>query len=372
MPHELTIREDGEAEMFYVGETPWHGLGTKLENPATWEEAIEAAHLDWEVETQSIFRQDPMTGEMKAYPNRFAIVRKDTNQEFDIVSDQYQIVQNRDAGNALNAIVAQGEAMFHTAGSLRGGATVWALVKLPGGHEPVKGDIIEKYVLMSTSHDRSKTLQIATTPIRVICANTLRFALGRASYVVNMKHTAQVLDRAVEAREALQLNDAYYAVMMEGIDRLVRTPMRATEMKEYATAFLNLNPDVEELHTFSRDAHDKLCELFEVGRGQDMAGVRGTAYAALNATTEFLDNHKRVQVARHQVTQTSLEAQDGRLYRSWLGRGQHDRNFGGHALQKFSREGIGAFAGSYVPRKRATKATVAGKEVELAGQVTVL
>jgi len=372
MSHEITIREDGTAEMFYVGETPWHGLGTKLENPATWDEAIQAAHMDWEVETQPIFRQDPATGQMMQYQNRFAIVRKDTGQEFDIVSDQYEIVQNRDAGNILNAIVAQGEAMFHTAGSLKGGKTVWALVKLPGGYEPVRGDVIEKFVLMSTSHDRSKTLQIATTPIRAVCWNTLRYALGRASYVVNMKHTASILDRAVEAREALALNDAYYAVMMEGIDRLVRTPMRATEMEQYATAFLNLNPEVEELHSFSRDAHDKLCELFDSGRGQDIKGVSGTAYAALNATTEFLDNHKRVQLNRHQVTQTSLEAQDGRLYRTWFGRGQNDRNFSWNVLQKFAREGIGAFAGTYVPRKRITKTKVGGEDVVLNGQVTVL
>src|SRR6516165_2648886 len=48
MAHELLI-EDGTASMMYVGAEPWHGLGTKLDHPATAEEAIKVAKLDWEV-----------------------------------------------------------------------------------------------------------------------------------------------------------------------------------------------------------------------------------------------------------------------------------------------------------------------------------
>jgi len=40
MAHELEI-ENGSAKMFYVGEVPWHSLGTKLDKPPTIREAIE-------------------------------------------------------------------------------------------------------------------------------------------------------------------------------------------------------------------------------------------------------------------------------------------------------------------------------------------
>lgn len=61
--------------MMYVGETPWHGLGTKLDKPATAKEAIKAARLDWEVEKKPIHYLD---GEDKhQIPDRFAVIRTD-------------------------------------------------------------------------------------------------------------------------------------------------------------------------------------------------------------------------------------------------------------------------------------------------------
>ena len=46
MAHNLATGKDGKAAMMYVGQEPWHGLGTKLDKAATSEEAI-GEFLDW-------------------------------------------------------------------------------------------------------------------------------------------------------------------------------------------------------------------------------------------------------------------------------------------------------------------------------------
>jgi hypothetical protein len=71
MAHRIYI-DDGKAAMMYVGQEPWHGLGTKLEHPATAEEAIKAAHLDWTVKKIPLYAW----GEGVAYPidDKFTVV----------------------------------------------------------------------------------------------------------------------------------------------------------------------------------------------------------------------------------------------------------------------------------------------------------
>ncbi len=54
MSHNL-LMQNGQASMFYIDEVPWHGLGTKLDKPATAQEAITAARLDWKVVKLPLF-----------------------------------------------------------------------------------------------------------------------------------------------------------------------------------------------------------------------------------------------------------------------------------------------------------------------------
>ena len=41
--------------MFYVRETPWHGLGARVEDAPTSEDALRLAGLDWDVIQEKIF-----------------------------------------------------------------------------------------------------------------------------------------------------------------------------------------------------------------------------------------------------------------------------------------------------------------------------
>lgn len=43
--------------MFYVRETPWHGLGTRVLTAPSSKEALQLAGLDWKVNQQPIYTE---------------------------------------------------------------------------------------------------------------------------------------------------------------------------------------------------------------------------------------------------------------------------------------------------------------------------
>jgi len=166
MAHELLIN-DGEASMMYVGEVPWHGLSTKLDRPATAEEAICAAKLDWEVEKKPLCFRDGSRN--PPVPDRYVVVPGrgwdgDTRPVFGIVSKSFQPLQNREAFSFFDPIVGKDAAVYHTAGALGEGERIWILAKLPDHIRVIGDDITDKYLLLSNSHDGHGAVQIKFTP----------------------------------------------------------------------------------------------------------------------------------------------------------------------------------------------------------------
>ena len=77
--------------MFYVRETPWHGLGTKVDEAPTSAEAIKLAGLDWNVVCEPIYTADNIE-----IPNMKANIRDTDRSVLGVVSDRYKIVQNKE------------------------------------------------------------------------------------------------------------------------------------------------------------------------------------------------------------------------------------------------------------------------------------
>jgi phage/plasmid-like protein (TIGR03299 family) len=174
MAHDISTT-NGKPAIAYFGDTPWHGLGTRLEEPANAELAIQAAGLDYQVELQ-----DMTTPRGSLVPGRKAVVRSDTDDVLGVVSDSYTTIQNHECFSFLDSIVSAGELKYHTAGALGKGEKVWMLAKLPGEIRLKDSeDVTEQYLLLSNSHDGRSALRVFFTPIRVVCANTLGAAERR-------------------------------------------------------------------------------------------------------------------------------------------------------------------------------------------------
>ncbi len=291
----------------YTGEEPWHGIGTELNKPATAEEAIEAAQLDYEIDLQPIFLKNG-----QPIKNRMATVRKEGEVPFGIVSPKYKIIQNVEAFSFFDNVVKTGEAIYHVAGALGEGEIIWILAKLPKDIILFKDDIIKEYLLLTNSHDGKKSLQMYFTPVRVVCQNTLNASLKDSRNGISIRHMGDINFKVNEARKALGLALEFYGDLKEQIQVLGKYSMNNEKVNAYYDTLLGIDK-AEKPTTRSLNVKNELLFLFENGKGNKNPLIRHSAWCAYNAVTEYCDHFKTVK---------SLDRNpSNRLRDIWLGSG---------------------------------------------------
>lgn len=148
-----------------------------------------------------------------------------------VVGRNWQPLQNREAFRFFDPFVEAVAAEYHTTGSLKGGHCVWVLARLTGDPMSVaKGDTVERYLLLSNSHDGTAAINVRFTPIRVVCWNTLYMAEGNdsAPYLKiyqrgNVKQTMQ------RVQEVVNITNQTFEATLQQYQYLVRRQMRNIE-----------------------------------------------------------------------------------------------------------------------------------------------
>lgn len=280
----------GISEMFSVKETPWHKLGTVLENAPTSADAIKLAGLDWEVALENMVTTSGVN-----VPNSLAVVRSDGKGVVGVVGERYKPLQNIEAFNFFDAFVQAGEASYETAGSLNGGSRIWILAKL--GLEPsriVGDDLVSKFVLLSNSHDGTMAVRAGLTNVRCVCANTLAQAhASKESKLIRLRHSANVAQNLIDIRETLNLANASFEATADQYRALAKKAINQRDLRKYIIDVLDIPTDPDgKLSTRGKNIVDKVVHLSEEGVGNDVEGVRGTLWGAYNGVTEFLSYEK--------------------------------------------------------------------------------
>jgi phage/plasmid-like protein (TIGR03299 family) len=313
MAHNLEIK-DGKASFFTVKEPAWHNLGTIVKEAPTSEEAIKLAGLDFKVQKRKLYtsigtristeesknrRFAVRAGEhifaAERVDNKFAIVREDNNKVFGIVGSKYEIVQNSQAFDFFDSIVGKGEAIFETAGALYNGEVIFITAKLPS-HITVRGnDVIDKYLLLTMSHDGSSPIKAIFTPVRVVCANTLSSAVDgakrRETYI--FRHTKSVHDKLKQASEMMGITNLLADELTGIFDAMTRKKMEDDEVSAFLETSLGLVRDeTGKLSTRAKNILENALEYYETGVGQEGEFVRGSLWGAYNAYTGYLQNSK--------------------------------------------------------------------------------
>lgn len=288
---------------FYGGREPaWHRLGTVIEqDTVVSNEAMRLARLDWNVELHPLISPVGRTtdnGEWDVVdidiPDRFATIRMDTMQPLGVVGTKYTIVQNNEAFDFFDEIIGRGDAHYHTAGSLYNGRKVWALARLNrdiliGGD---KDERIDPFICLVNGHDGNTPVSVYTTPIRVVCQNTLQWSLGGTKNKWKGKHTASITQKARDARDVLGISNEYFDSLQTMGDALINQHINAADFHKMVERLVPL-PEIKEGDsprglTIAQNKREGIADAWMV---DNLNNVRYTKWGFVQAVAEYVDWH---------------------------------------------------------------------------------
>lgn len=314
---------------FSVRQPMWHGLGNVLdEYPADWNEARRLAGLEWEPTYLDLF-VPRMVEDAVAVPagsiavgggrleqqnehlvtqgrqlvhvpveGHRAIARDDTLDVLATPTDSFELIYHSQMGELLEAYTeawrkAGATVKFETAGSLRGGRMVWALVYLD---EPIEvpGDDSPTYpfAALTNYHDGSGACRLIPTNVRIVCWNTWRMAEAegeRSRDAITIRHAGNVSERVESAKAALGgMRDESKAWQVLASD-LAAINVSDALVRTFVDEFIPVPENASERTRSSRvERQQTFLRLYEGSPTTD--GVRGTAYGLVQAAGEYLDH----------------------------------------------------------------------------------
>ena len=240
MAHKLN-ETNGKVSFAARGEKAWHGLGQYVSEAMTSEQAIELGGLNYTVEKRPLYAPG-WAGTMVEAEGHYGNVRTDTNDILGIVKGRYRIVQNKDAFGFFDTIIDKGEAIFETAGALGKGERIFVTAKLPEDML-VRGERVEKYIMLTNSHDGTSTIIAGFTPIRVVCNNTLTAALKKLDNKVSISHTASAESRLKEASRVMGIASKYMDEVNMTFESMTTRKLSDLEMKYFIEDYIHALED---------------------------------------------------------------------------------------------------------------------------------
>lgn len=299
-------------QMAYVGQTPWHQLGSQLPHKQPIEVWAEKAGMNWticETPVRYMTEQAGALGSIRTFEDQKVLYRSDTKAPLSVVGGRYQIVQPREVIEFYRDLVDISGFELETAGVLKAGRKFWALART-GKETALKGnDRVHGYILLATSCDGTLATTATPTTVRVVCNNTLSIALNGATSAVKVPHSTNFDAQAVKKQLGIAVSG--WDTFMYRMKTLAERKVKSHESMNYMLKVLcHADGHVDQAQLTNERALKKVQELYEgMGRGAELGAAKGTAWGLLCAVTEFVDHERRAR------------SQEYRLDSAWFGQG---------------------------------------------------
>ena len=257
----------------------WERIGTDVRNCNNMEQVLKASGLDYTVEKEPVFL-DINKGII--VPNRYATVNSD-GKIYDVVSDKFEVVQNRDAFDFVNYM--NEDLVFEKAGET-GSGMVYIIAKLP--EVDILGDAFTPHVIFRNGFSGKYKITASICPLRIVCQNQFNVAFKEANNTVTIRHVGNANAKLEEAREVLKRSADFMNTLSNCATMLAGTKFSPQGLTRVLDHLFPIE-DLENMNAFKRNRLVTAREAFETAYNHDdNQNFKGTAWGIVNAYTDFI------------------------------------------------------------------------------------
>ena len=257
----------------------WEKIGTDVRKCNNMEQVLKASGLDYKVEKEPVFL-DIDKGII--VPNRYATVNSD-GRIYDVVSDKFEVVQNRDAFDFVNYMGA--DLTFERAGETTGGM-VYIIAKLPDMN--ILGDAFAPHIIFRNGFSGKYKITAAICPLRIVCQNQFNVSFKETNNTVTIRHVGNVNAKLEEAREVLKKSADFMTTLNRQAQMFADIKLSPQALDRVLNHMFPIE-GLENMNAFKRNRLITAREAFQTAYNHDdNSNFRGTAWGIINAYTDFI------------------------------------------------------------------------------------
>lgn len=276
-PRAILGANDHNATMFTERTAPWMKLGRLVDGVRTAKEAAIEGKIDFDV-------VDVPVGYLwnnvwVTIENRKTIVRKDNGEPMSIVSAEYPILQYSEAFDFMDQVNPE----YIAAGSLKNGRQGFMVARVPDHFNvTVLGeDEHEFYIVLRTSHDLTRAVEIMIMPLRGKCMNqmTLRSLSRGVEHRWAVRHTTTMKEKLEEARTAIHRMGEYVKCFNDVAERLAAITVGEDQARVLLKSIFPVRPKTQE----------RIDTIVSMWQTSETVAYPGTGWGLVNAVGEYYD-----------------------------------------------------------------------------------
>ena len=261
--------------------TTWSAIGKSVEECKDLDCVLKTSGLDYTVSKIPVYKEDE--DGYHSVPHRFLTQRDDGSKDYDIVSDRFTVIQNRDAFDFVNYM--GDELRFEKAGETYNGM-VYIIGVLP--QVSILGDAFTPHVIFRNGFSGNVKITAAICPLRFVCRNQFNFAFRNTRNAVTIRHMKNAEQKLAEARDVLKMSADYMARLNDMAKEYAGIKLSSGDLDRVLDQMFPMT-NIGKMKPYQVQHLEEQRQNFRTAYfSDDNSNHLGTAWGLVNAYTDFI------------------------------------------------------------------------------------